>query len=106
MAVNKQKTKEQLRSDIATLTTENSRLVAANARLKDNNNRLRSERSSAEAEKKTLVKTVEELNNELQRLQITHSKSNIWAPLYLRKVEMYLTLTSGALSLSWVRADV
>ena len=60
----------------ATLTTENSRLVEENARLKDENNRECLERSSADDKKRTFVKTIEDLNNKLQRVQISRSKSN------------------------------
>ena len=86
---------------IATLTTENSKLVEENARLEDENNRLLLERSSAEDEKKQPVNTVEDLNNKLQRVQISRSESNSSVTLYSRKVETCLTLFFCALHYLW-----
>ena len=97
----KKRKKSRLVKDITTLTAENSRLVEANARLKDKNNRLCLERSSAEDEKRKMVETIEDLENKLQRVQISRSKSYTKAPLYSRKVVTCMTLIFGALHYLW-----
>ena len=75
---------DDLRRDIATLTTENRRLMKEIARLKDDNNRLYLERSEYEYDKEQMG-----LNKELEKARKSHGKKSlIWAPLYLSKVEM------------------